>query len=254
MSSLVLREDHDGVATLTLNRPEKLNALSKDVFQALDEHVHAIGRQTKTVGVVVLRGAQGNFSSGYDMNEVLEYVKADAKPHYHSEVIDKLANLPQPVISAIEGHCSTGALELALAADLIVASESAKFCDVYAKWGLTPVWGLTLRLPHRIGTAKASEMMLTSRFYSGREAQAMHLANFCFADERFDVELAALCADILANSWYANLVIKRALIQTEGLTLKNAYALDLFKNEGLAPDAAKRVAKFCKKKDSTPDE
>jgi enoyl-CoA hydratase len=123
MSSLVLREDHDGVATLTLNRPEKLNALSKDVFEALEEHVHAIGRQTKTVGVVVLRGAQGNFSSGYDMNEVLDYVKAGAKPHYHSEVIDKLANLPQPVISAIEGHCSTGALELALAADLIVANE-----------------------------------------------------------------------------------------------------------------------------------
>jgi enoyl-CoA hydratase len=248
MSSLVLREDHDGVATLTLNRPEKLNALSKDVFEALEEHVHAIGRQTKTVGVVVLRGAQGNFSSGYDMNEVLEYVKADAKPHYNSEVIDKLANLPQPVISAIEGHCSTGALELALAADLIVASESAKFCDVYAKWGLTPVWGLTLRLPHRIGTAKASEMMLTSRFYSGREAQAMHLANFCFPDTSFEAELAALCTDILANSWYANMVIKRALIETDGLTLRDAYALDMFKNEGLAPDAAKRVTKFCQKK------
>jgi enoyl-CoA hydratase len=247
MSSLVLREDHAGVATLTLNRPEKLNALSKDVFEVLEEHVHAIGRQTKTVGVVVLRGAHGNFSSGYDMNEVLDYVKADAKPHYHSEVIDKLANLPQPVISAIEGHCSTGALELALAADLIVANESAKFCDVYAKWGLTPVWGLTLRLPHRIGTAKASEMMLTSRFYSGREAQAMHLANFCFPDTSFDVELAALCTDILANSWYANMVIKRALIETEGLTLKDAYALDMFKNEGLAPDAVKRVTKFCKK-------
>jgi enoyl-CoA hydratase len=248
MSSLVLRADHDGVATLTLNRPEKLNALSKDVFEALEEHVNAIRRQSKTVGVVVLRGAQGNFSSGYDMNEVLEYVKADAKPHYHSEVIDKLANLPQPVISAIEGHCSTGALELALAADLIVANESAKFCDVYAKWGLTPVWGLTLRLPHRIGTAKASEMMLTSRFYSGREAQAMHLANFCFPDASFDAELAALCTDILANSWYANMVIKRALIETEGLTLRDAYALDMFKNEGLAPDAVKRVTQFCKKK------
>jgi enoyl-CoA hydratase/carnithine racemase len=248
MSSLVLREDHDGVATLTLNRPEKLNALSKDVFEVLEKHVHAIGRQTKTVGVVVLRGAQGNFSSGYDMDEVLDYVKADAKPHYHSEVIDQLANLPQPVVSAIEGHCSTGALELALAADLIVASESAKFCDVYAKWGLTPVWGLTLRLPHRIGTAKASEMMLTSRFYTGREAQAMHLANFCFPDASFDAELASLCTDILANSWYANMVIKRALLETDGLTLRDAYALDMFKNEGLAPDAVKRVTQFCQKK------
>ena len=245
MSNLILRADHGGLATLTLKRPEKLNALSKDVFAALDEHVETIRRQTKTVGVVVLRGAHGNFSAGYDMNEVLEYVRAHAKPHYHSEVIDKLANLPQPVISAVEGHCSTGALELALAADLIVASESAKFCDVYARWGLTPVWGLTLRLPHRIGTAKASEMMLTSRSYSGREAQAMHLANFCFPDERFEAELAALCADILANSWYANQVIKRALIDTEGLTLHNAYGLDLFKNEGLAPDAVKRVTQFC---------
>jgi enoyl-CoA hydratase/carnithine racemase len=247
-SSLILRENRDGVATLTLNRPEKFNALSKEVFEALDDHVEDIMRETKTIGVVVLRGAGGNFSAGYDMHEVLQYVKAHAKPHYHSEVIDKLAKLPQVVISAIQGHCSTGALELALAADLIVASESANFCDVYARWGLTPVWGLTLRLPHRIGTAKAAEMMLTSRNYTGREAQAMHLANFCFSDGSFEAELDALCKDILENSWYANHVIKHALLETDGLTLHDAYALDLFKNEGLAPDAAKRVGKFCNKK------
>jgi enoyl-CoA hydratase len=244
MSSLILREDKHGLAILTLNCPEKLNALSKGVFEALDEHVQMIARQTKAIGLVVLRGSQGNFSAGYEMSEVLEYVRAHAKPHYHSEVIDKLANLPQPVISAVQGHCSTGALELALAADLIVASESARFSEVYARWGLTPIWGLTLRLPHRIGTAKASEMLLTGRSYSGREAQAMHLANFCFADHQFETELTALCSDILANSWFANQVTKRALIETDGLTLRDAYALDLFKNEGLAPDAAQRVAKF----------
>jgi enoyl-CoA hydratase/carnithine racemase len=211
--------------------------------------VYAIGRETRKIGVVVLRGAGGNFSAGYDMAEVHEYARTHTKPHYHSEVIDKLANLPQPVISAVQGHCSTGALELALAADLIVASESASFSDVYARWGLTPIWGLTLRLPHRIGTAKACEMMLTSRTYSGREAHDMHLANFCFADEQFETELRALCADILENSWFANQVIKRALIETDGLTLRDAYALDLFKNEGLAPDAAKRVQKFIKRRD-----
>ena len=79
MNDLILRQDQDGVATLTLNRPDRLNALSKEVFEALDEHVESIRRMTKTVGVVVLRGAGGNFSAGYDMNEVLEYVKADAK-------------------------------------------------------------------------------------------------------------------------------------------------------------------------------
>jgi enoyl-CoA hydratase len=249
-SNLVVRDNKDGVATLTLNWPEKLNALSKSMFEALEEHVDSLVRETKTIGVVVLRGAGGNFSSGYEMSEVLTYVKAHTKPHYDSEVIEKLANLPQPVISAIEGHCSTGALELALAADLIIANESAKFSDVYARWGLTPIWGLTLRLPHRIGTAKASEMMLTSRTYTGREAQAMHLANFCFPDDKFEGELHTLCADILANSWFANQVIKRALIETDGLTLPEAYSLDLFKNEGLSPDAAKRVAKFLKRRDS----
>jgi enoyl-CoA hydratase/carnithine racemase len=91
-------------------------------------------------------------------------------------------------------------MELALAADLIVAGESARFSDVYARWGLTPVWGLSLRLAHRIGTAKASEMMLTCRSYSGAQAEAMHLANFCFPDDRFEAELATLSAQILANS------------------------------------------------------
>ncbi len=253
MSDLVVRQDQHGCATLILNRPDKLNALSKEVFEALDEHIEAIARQTKTVGLVILRGAQGNFSAGYDMAEVLEYVKAHAKPHYHSEVIEKLANLPQPVISAIQGCCSTGALELALAADLIVASESASFSDVYTRWGLTPVWGLTLRLPHRIGAAKASEMLLTARTYTGREAHEMHLANFCFPEAQFEAELTALCTDILANSWFANQVTKRALIETDGMTLRDAYALDLFKNEGLAPDATQRVTRFSKRRRGKPE-
>ncbi len=244
MNDLVRRENNGGAATLWLNRPEKLNALTKEVFEALNVHVEAIARETRHIGLVVLRGAGANFSSGYDMREVLEHVKAHAKPHFHSEVIQKIANLPQPVICAVQGHCSTGALELALAGDLIVASESAQFSDVYARWGLTPVWGLSLRLPHRIGTTKASEMMFTCRSYSGRQAEAMHLANYCFPDDRFDAELGALCSDILANSWYANVVNKRALIEIDGLSLHDAHALEMFKNEGLAPDAAQRIAKF----------
>jgi enoyl-CoA hydratase len=244
MSSLVLRENSGAAATLILNRPGKLNALCKEVFEELEEHVDAIARETRTVGVVILRGAGANFSAGYDMEEVLQHVKAHAKPHFHSEVIQKLADLPQPVISAVQGHCSTGALELALAADLIVASESAQFSDVYARWGLTPVWGLSLRLPHRIGTTKASEMMFSCRTYTGRQAESMHLANFCFADDRFEAELAALSADILKNSWYANRVNKRALIEIDGLSLHDAHALELFKNEGLAPDAVQRVTEF----------
>jgi enoyl-CoA hydratase len=244
MTQLVLRENRDGAAILTLNRPEKLNALSKEMVENLEEHVDHIARETKTIGLVILRGAGGNFSAGHDMAEVLSQVKAHAKPHHYVEVIDKVADLPQPVISAVQGHCSTGALELALAADLIVAAESASFCDAYARWGLTPIWGLSLRLPHRVGTSIASEMMYTCRSYSGSAAREMHLANFCFPDEQFEAGLAAVAADILANSWYSNQVNKRALLESNGLSLHDAHALNLFKNEGLAPDAAQRVARF----------
>ncbi len=244
MNNLVRRENNAGAAILTIDRPEKLNALTKDVFEELDDHLDVIAREIRTVGLIILRGAGGNFSAGYDMAEVLEHVKAHAKPHFHSEVIHKLTNMPQPVISAVQGYCSTGALELALAADLIVASESARFSDVYARWGLTPVWGLSFRLPHRIGAAKASEMMLTSRIYTGRQAESIHLANFCFADDQFETELSKLGAEILSNSWYANQVNKRALMAIDGLSLNEAHSLELFKNEGLAPDAAARVAKF----------
>jgi len=244
MSALVLRQDDHGIATLILNRPEKLNALSKDMFEALEQHADRIARETRTIGLVVLRGAGGHFSAGYDMEEILEHVRARAKPHYHSEVIQKIANLPQPVICAVQGYCSTGALELALAGDLIASAASARFSDVYARWGLTPVWGLSLRLPHRIGAAKASEMMLTCRTYTGAQAQGMGLVNFCFDDDRFEAELARLGADILANSWYSNQVNKRALIAIDGLSQRAAHALEMFKNEGLAPDAPQRVAQY----------
>jgi enoyl-CoA hydratase len=247
MSELVVRENRHGAAILTLNRPEKMNALTKEVFEALEAHVDAIARETRKIGLVVLRGAGGNFSAGYDMQEVLSYIRAHAKPHFNSEVIEKVANLPQPVISAVQGHCSTGALELALAADLIVAAESARFCDAYGRWGLTPIWGLSLRLPHRVGSAKASEMMFTCSAYSGTEAHEMHLANFVYPDAEFDTRLSALADNVLANSWYANQVSKRALLESDGLSLKDANALEIFKNEGLAPDAAQRVEKFFKR-------
>lgn len=244
MNGLVLRNDSHGIATLTLNRPDKLNALSKDLFEELEAHLHAIGRDIKHVGLVILRGAGGNFSSGYDMAEVADAVRAHAKPHYQSEVIELLANLPQPVIAAVEGKCFTGALELALAADLILAAESAQFSEAFSRWGLTPVWGLSLRLPLRVGTAKAREMLFTCGRYSGLEAHAMHLANFCYPNDRFETELDALAKRVLANSWYANQVTKQVLIATDGLPPHEAHALDIFKNEGVAPDALKRVKGF----------
>ena len=244
MNNLVLRSDDCGIATLTLNRPDRQNALSKALFEDLEEHLNAIAHDIKNIGLVILRGAGGNFSNGYDMGEIADAVRAHTKPHYQSEVIQLLANLPQPVIVAVQGRCSTGSLELALAADIIIATESAKFSEAYARWGLTPVWALSLRLPCRIGTAKAREMIFTGRTYSGLEAQDMHLTNFCYPDDKFEEELASLAQQILSNSWYSNRVNKQILVATDGMSLHEAHALEMFKNEGFAPDTLERLQSF----------
>ena len=175
MAGLVLREDRDGLATLTLNRPEKLNSLNVEMFVELRAHVDQIARETDRIGLVVVRGAGKCFSAGHDLADIAKGERPP-KPNFQSETIERLADLPQPVISAVHGHCYTGALELALAGDLIVAAESAKFADTHARWALTPIWGMSQRLPRRVGPSKAREMMLTCRTYSGVEAAAMGLA------------------------------------------------------------------------------
>jgi enoyl-CoA hydratase len=166
MSDLVTRHDRDGAATLTLNRPDKLNALNVELFVELNAHVQRLAQETETVGLVILRGAGRCFSAGHDLGDIAAGEKLP-EPQFQSKVIERLADLPQPVITAVHGHCYTGALELALAGDIIFAAEGAKFADTHAKWALTPVWGLSQRLPRRVGTYKAREMMLTCRTFFG---------------------------------------------------------------------------------------
>ena len=194
MTDLVLRHDRDGAVTLTLNRPDKLNALNVDVFVELDAHVKQLAGETDTVGLVILRGAGRCFSAGHDLGDISVGEKLP-EPHYQSKVIERLANLPQPVISAVHGHCYTGALELALVGDIIFAAEGAKFADTHAKWALTPVWGLSQRLPRRVGTYRARELMLTCRTVGGVEAERIGLADVCVPDVDFDARLEALAAE-----------------------------------------------------------
>jgi enoyl-CoA hydratase len=247
MTDLVLRQDAGGRATLTLNRPDKLNSLNVELFKDLDRHVAAIGTQTDTVGVVVLRGAGRCFSAGHDLADLATGEDLPA-PNYQAEVIERLANLPQPVITAVHGHCYTGALELALAGDLIVAAESARFADTHGKWSLVPIWGLSQRLPRRVGQYKAREMMLTCRTYSGRQAEAMGLAETCVPDDRFDAELQALVDSILANSWHSNRANKRLLVETDGLPLRAGLAHEVDRSAGFGPDFHDRIDAFLARK------
>jgi enoyl-CoA hydratase len=243
---LVLREDREGAALLTLNRPDKLNALNVDVFAELAAHVAQLETQTESVGLVILRGAGRCFSAGHDLGDIATGERMPT-PHFQAKVIESLADLPQPLITAVHGHCYTGGLELALAGDIILAAEGAKFADTHAKWALTPVWGLSQRLPRRVGTYKAREMMLTCRTYSGREAEAIGLADICVPDEDFDARVAALAAEILANSWFSHRANKRLLRDTDGLPLAAGLAHEIYRSEGRGPDMQARIARFADK-------
>ena len=170
--ALVIREDRDGICFLTLNRPDKLNALNVELFAELKAHVEALAGQTDTIGCVVLRGAGRCFSAGHDLGDIAEGEKLP-EPNFQANIIKALSELPQFSICAVHGHCYTGALELALGPDVILCSDTAKFADTHAKWGLSPVWGLSQRLPRRIGRAKALEMMMTCQTYSGEQAVAL---------------------------------------------------------------------------------
>ena len=241
MADLVLLERRGGAAHLVINRPDKLNSLNVGVFQALDAHVRTLQREG--AGVVVLRGGGRCFSAGHDLSDIATGEKLP-EANYQAKVIERLATLPMPVVTAVHGHCYTGALELALAGDLILAAESAKFADTHAKWALTPVWGLSQRLPRRVGTAKAREMMFTCRTYSGREAEAMGLANACVADDAFDAAIDALVAEIGANSSFSHAANKRLLDHTDGLPLPAGLAHEIYRGEGVGPDMGERIAAF----------
>jgi len=247
--ALVIREDRKGLATLTLNRPDKLNSLNVDLFSELRAHVVAIAAQTDSVGLVIVRGAGKCFSAGHDLTDIAAGERPP-RPNFQADTIEKLANLPQPVISAVHGHCYTGGLELALAGDLIVAAESAKFADTHARWSLTPVWGMSQRLPRRIGSPKTREMMFTCRTYSGREAEAFGLANICVPDAEFEATLEKLAADILANSWYSHRANKALLAETDGLPLEAGLAHEIYKTRGRGPDMEERIAAFANRKKS----
>ncbi len=249
MPGLVLREDRNGLTTLVLNRPDKLNALNVEMFVELREHIERISAETDRVGLVIVRGAGKCFSAGHDLGDIAKGERPP-RPHFQSETIERLANLPQPVISAVHGHCYTGALELALAGDLIIAAESAKFADTHARWALTPAWGMSQRLPRRIGPYKAREMMFTCRTYSGAEAVQMGLANICVPDERFDAELASIADAILANSWFSHRANKKLLVDTDGLPLAAGLAHEIYRSPGVGPDMRERIAAFTGKKSS----
>lgn len=245
-TALVVRTDVDGVSTLTLNRPEKLNALTPALFIELRAHIDDLA-DDQTVGCVVLTGAGRSFCAGNDLGGIAEGVKAPSK-HYQAETIDALERLPQPTIAKVRGHCFTGGLELALGCDLIMVSESAQLGDTHGQWGLVAVWGMTVRLPERVGRAKAKELMYTAMRISGTEAAAIGLANQVAADDGLDNTVAEMTASIVGNSWDTSRFDKAILGDTKDMDRAEALAYERSAPYGRPSDMAERMKAGTKKR------
>lgn len=225
--------DVDGaVATLTLNRPDALNAITPTMLEQLDDALERLGADER-VGIVVLTGAGRAFSAGVDLKAlgdvaIVDGAVGDLLDVPARRVTRLLSTMPAITIAKVNGFCFTGALELAIACDLVVAADEAKLGDTHVKWGLRPTWGMSQRLIRLVGPARARDLSFTARTFSGSDAAAWGLAARSVPRDELDAAVAELTAAVLANS-------PEALAAYKDLY---AAALDHPLADGLAYEAA----------------
>jgi len=203
---LIISEVADGVATVTLNRPDALNALTIDLLVQAGDTLTALSARDD-VSVVVLTGAGRAFSAGVDLKALQASGQDVSAGDVGSELnaaarrVQKLlSGMPQATIAKVNGFCFTGAVEIMLACDIIITADEAKFGDTHAMIGLRPTWGMTQRLARRVGMMRAKELSFTARTISGTEAAVCGLALESVPRAGLDARVAELAAAIAANS------------------------------------------------------
>ena len=192
------------VATVTLARPEALNAITVGMLEELNAALAELSAEP-SMRVVVLTGEGRAFSAGVDLKAlqgrslsggaVGDFLDLPAR-----RLIDRMRSMDALVIAAVNGFCFTGALEIALAADLVIAADEAVFADTHAKFGLRPTWGMSQRLPGAVGLARARLLSYTARRFTGRDAYDWGLAAAAVPRAELDETVAAIAAEIVANS------------------------------------------------------
>jgi enoyl-CoA hydratase/carnithine racemase len=192
------------VATITLDRPEALNAITPVMLEELGAALRGVAQRPE-VRVVVLTGRGRAFSAGVDL-KALGAVQleggavGDVLDLPARRAIETLTTMEQIVIAKVNGACFTGALELALACDLVVVADEAKLGDTHAKFGLRPTWGMSQRLIRLVGVARARELSYTARTFTGLDAAAWGLAMRSAPAAELDQVVAELAARIIDNS------------------------------------------------------
>lgn len=192
------------VATITLNRPDALNAITPTMLVTLGDELETLAGDD-TIAVVILTGAGRAFSAGVDLKALGDRQLVDGKV---GDILDLparrvtglLSTMPAITVARVNGFCFTGALELALACDIVVAAEEAKFGDTHAKFGLRPTWGMSQRLPRLVGLAAARELSYTARNFTGAEAATLGMVARAVPLDRLDESVTDLVDSLIANS------------------------------------------------------
>ncbi len=236
-----------GVLTVTLNRPEALNAITPTMLATLADVLDSASAD-ETIRVVVLTGAGRAFSAGVDLValgdlDLTDGSVGDLLDIPARRVTGLLSTMPKPTIARINGHCFTGALEIALACDLAVVVAEAKLGDTHAKFGLRPTWGMSQRLPRLIGMVAARELSYTARVFTGTEAAAMGMVSRAVPAEGLDDAIRQLVEALLANSPGSLAAYKDLYREAMERPLGEGLAYEAATDYPI-PDTAERLAGF----------
>ena len=225
-TNLVLVARNQGVTTVTLNRPEALNALSGALRQTLAETFYQL-RDDADTQVIILTGAGRAFTVGLDLKELggeTQSSKNDAITD--RDLGEAVANVGKPVIGAINGFAITGGFEIALMCDFLIASPDARFADTHARVGVVPGWGLSQRLPRLIGINRAKELSLTGNYLDAETACAWGLVNKVVSADELLPTCEQLARDIASTEPVTRAEIRRIMDEGWAATLSEGLAIE----------------------------
>ena len=225
MSSLMLKiEKSEGIAILTLNSPEKMNALSYELRQTLVEAFREL-QADENIRVVILTGSGRAFCAGLDLKELVTASPDGSKFADDKNVLpDAIRAFDRPIIGAINGHAITGGFELALLCDILIASNEAKFADTHVRFGMLSGWGLSQLLPRLIGKSRAKEISFTGNFITAEKAEAWGLVNRIVPANELLSTCRALAEDIASCDVATVKSCKRLIDEGYGMNLDDALA------------------------------
>jgi enoyl-CoA hydratase len=249
MSDLVLVEREEPIAVVLLNRPKQLNALSDELMGALVDALRELDGD-EGIRCIVVGGSERAFAAGADIAQLAEASPIEMYYQRRVDRWDEIRALWTPLVAAVSGFCLGGGCELAMACDLIVASETARFGQPETGLGLIPGAGGTQRLTHAVGKAVAMDVILSGRFLTAAEALRAGLVARVVAKEAWLDEAKRVARDIAAKGPVATRLAKEAVDRTfEGpLTLGVEYERRLLYLALASEDAKEGLTAFLEKR------